>query len=44
MSFAGARQARLDLIADTLDAHLDVARLFAIIEQGAVRTERVPTP
>ena len=45
VSFVGARQARLDLIADTLDAHLDVARLFTIIEQRRrPRPNRVPTP
>ena len=42
VSFAGARQARLDRIADTLEAHLDLARLFAIIEQGAVRDRPGP--
>ena len=35
ISFAAARQARLDRIADTLDAHLDLDRVFALIEQGA---------
>ncbi len=35
ISFAAAREARLDRIADTIDAHLDLDRVFALIEQGA---------
>jgi adenosylcobyric acid synthase len=36
VSFAGERAARLDRMADALEAHLDLDRLFAIIEQGAL--------
>lgn len=35
ISFPAARQARLDRIADALEAHLDLERVFALIEQGA---------
>jgi adenosylcobyric acid synthase len=34
-SFASAREERLDRIADTLEAHLDLDRLFALFDQGA---------
>jgi adenosylcobyric acid synthase len=34
VSFAGARQARLNRIADTLAEHVDVDALFALVEQG----------
>lgn len=37
ISFAAARTARLDRIADTLEAHLDLDRILALIEQGARR-------
>jgi len=35
LSFEGARHARLDRIADTLEEHLDLTALFALIEEGA---------
>ena len=35
MSFAAERTARFDRIADTLEASLDLDRLFALIEEGA---------
>ncbi|CAN5147884.1 cobyric acid synthase [soil metagenome] len=34
LSFEAERQARLDRIADTLEAHLDLDALFSIIDQG----------
>ncbi|HVF13797.1 MAG TPA: cobyric acid synthase, partial [Acidimicrobiales bacterium] len=34
MSFAGERTARFDRLADTLEASLDLDRLFGLIEQG----------
>jgi adenosylcobyric acid synthase len=34
-SFADAREARIDRIADTLEANLDLDRVFALIERGA---------
>ncbi len=44
VSFPAARQARLDRIADTLEAHLDLERVFALIDQSAVNhaTSTVP--
>jgi adenosylcobyric acid synthase len=38
LCFEAARQARLDRIADALEAHLDLDALFALIEQGAAAT------
>lgn len=35
LSFAGARAARLDRIADTLEAHLDLERVLELLDQGA---------
>jgi adenosylcobyric acid synthase len=35
VSFAAAREARFDRIADVLEASLDLARLFALVEEGA---------
>jgi adenosylcobyric acid synthase len=35
VGFAEARAARLDRIADALESHLDLDRLFALIEEGA---------
>ena len=35
ISFAAAREARIDRIADTLTVHLDLDRVLALIEQGA---------
>jgi cobyric acid synthase len=35
VQFAAARQARLDRIADTLEAHLDLDRLWKIVAAGA---------
>ncbi len=35
VSFAAAREARFDRIADVLEASLDLDRLFALIEEGA---------
>jgi adenosylcobyric acid synthase len=37
ISFAAAREARLDRIADTLEAHLDLDRILALVDQGASR-------
>jgi adenosylcobyric acid synthase len=34
-SFAGARISRLDRIADALEEHVDLHRLFSLIEAGA---------
>src|SRR5207248_1531497 len=33
-SFVAARMARLDRIADALECHLDLDRLFALVEEG----------
>ena len=35
VSFAAAREARFDRIADVLEASLDLDRLFALVEEGA---------
>jgi adenosylcobyric acid synthase len=45
VSFADARQARFDRIADVLEASLDLDRLFALIEEGApdVLLAKVPS-
>jgi adenosylcobyric acid synthase len=37
LSFADARTARFDAMADVLEAHLDLDRLFALIAEGAPR-------
>jgi adenosylcobyric acid synthase len=37
LSFAAAREAQIDALADLLEAHLDLDRLFALIELGAPR-------
>ncbi len=37
VSFAALREARLDLLADAIDEHLDTAALLALIESGAPR-------
>ena len=37
VSFAAAREAQIDALADLLEAHLDLDRLFALIELGAPR-------
>ena len=38
VSFAGARQAQFDGLADALEAHLDLARLDAVLELGRLPT------
>lgn len=35
VSFAAARQAQFDSLADTVEAHLDLERLWSIVEQGS---------
>jgi adenosylcobyric acid synthase len=37
VSFAAARRAQADRLADTLEAHLDLAALEELVEQGAMR-------
>jgi len=37
VSFAAAREAQVDALADLLEAHLNLDRLFALIESGAPR-------
>jgi hypothetical protein len=41
VSFAGARAARFDRIADTLEAHVDLGRLFGLM---GIRTGAEPMP